>query len=113
MEPQPSDEIKLVHVYSTDGTIKAELVRAFLEANGIRAMVSQESAGIAYGFTIGRMGEARIFVYENQVSQAEELLAALDRGEFALSDEDYKPIESEEDEEQWADREDEQDPPVS
>ena len=97
MEIQPSEERKLVHIYSTDGTIKAELIRAFLETNGIRALVSQESAGIAYGFTVGRLGEARIFVYEEQVAQAEELLAALERGEFELRDEDYQPIAFEED----------------
>lgn len=74
------EEIKLVQVYSVNGVLEGEMVRMFLEANGVKAEVFQESAGIVYGLTVGPLGEARIYVPVDQKELAEQLLRDMEAG---------------------------------
>jgi hypothetical protein len=78
------EDIKLVHVYTVSGQLQGQMIRIFLESKGISAFVEEESAGTAYGMGIGPLAEAKIMVPEEQVGQAREILAALDRGEYEL-----------------------------
>lgn len=74
----------LVAVYSVEGgEAVAGPIRDFLEAQGIPAMLSQESAGAIYGFTVGNLGMAMILVDPENEAKARELLAQMERGEYS------------------------------
>lgn len=73
----------LVTVYSASGQLAAESIRLFLNAQGIAAELSQESAGQAIGLTVGRLGEVKILVPEDQVTKARRLIRAMEAGEFS------------------------------
>jgi hypothetical protein len=75
-----------VVVYRANGKLMAESIRLFLESNGIKAISMQESAGTAYGFTIGPMGEVPVLVPEEQAQAATDLLEAMEKGEFIIPD---------------------------
>ncbi len=62
--------------------LEAESFRAFLESMGIEAFVSQESVGMTYGLTVGPLGEARIYVPDDQVDQAISALKEMEKGEL-------------------------------
>lgn len=82
----PMDK-KLVNLSAVPGLLNAELIKIFLESKGIECLVSQESAGKTLGLTVDGLGSAKIYVREDQEKEAEELLAALERGEYELPDE--------------------------
>ncbi len=73
---------KYVQVYTANGMLEAETIRAFLESMGIEAFVSQESVGMTYGLTVGPLGEARIYVPDDQVDQAISALKEMEKGEL-------------------------------
>ncbi|NMC77934.1 MAG: DUF2007 domain-containing protein [Chloroflexi bacterium] len=73
---------KYVQVYTANGMLEAETIRAFLESMGIEAFVSQESVGMTYGLTVGPLGEARIYVPDDQVDQAIAALTEMEKGEL-------------------------------
>ncbi len=86
MESNKSER-KLVKVSTVPGLLSADMIRIFLESRGIQCLVSQESAGRTLGLTIDGLGTARVYVPEDQAKEAEELLEALERGEFTLPEE--------------------------
>ncbi len=79
-------DTRLVRISTVPGLLSADMMRIFLESKGIQCLVSQESAGRTLGLTIDGLGTARVYVPEDQVKKAEELLAGLERGDFALPD---------------------------
>lgn len=62
-------------------SLQAELIKSYLEALGLQVMLVQEAAGKAYGFTIGKMGEAQVLVSAHQFGEAQEALAAFLKGD--------------------------------
>lgn len=80
------NEIKYKVVYYANGLLEAETIKLFLTSQGIEAIASQESAGIAIGLTIGPLGEARVSVPETQEAVALSLLKEMEDGKF-ISDE--------------------------
>jgi len=80
-------ESNYVEIYQANGLLEAETIRIFLESNGIKVFVSQESAGITLGLTVGPLGIARIYVPEENLEQAKRLISAMERGD--LSDLEY------------------------
>jgi hypothetical protein len=94
---------KRVVVYTAHGTLQAETVRLFLESAGVPAFVSQESAGVTFGLTVGRLGEARVLVAEEDQQKAIDLLDAMEEGEFILPGDDEDPGYDEEaiEDEDW------------
>ncbi len=71
-----------VVVYTAAGPGLADIIRGTLEAAGIPVNTSREGAGAAYGFTVGPLGMVDILVPEEDVDDAEELLAAMQRGDL-------------------------------
>ncbi|MFQ5943014.1 MAG: DUF2007 domain-containing protein [Anaerolineales bacterium] len=65
---------ELVSIETADGQIEAEIIKGLLNANGIEAWLSQESAGTALGLTVGPMGEVEIMVRADQEDEARALL---------------------------------------
>ncbi|MCC6148470.1 MAG: DUF2007 domain-containing protein [Anaerolineaceae bacterium] len=76
------NELNFKVVYHANGYLDAETIKLFLEAQGVEAVVYQESAGITYGLTIGPLGDARILVPETQEAEALKLLAEMEKGKF-------------------------------
>jgi len=77
-----------VLAYSATGHILAESIVGLLKSFGISAFTSQESAGIAYGLTVGSLGEAKIYVLKTQLQDAQRLLEQMDRGELQVPSSD-------------------------
>lgn len=89
----------LVVVYTTAGQVEANIIKGLLEAAGIPAVISQEGAGAAFGFTVGAMGMVDILVAEKDAAEAEAIIAAMERGELAQdipNPSDQIPSETEE-----------------
>lgn len=79
--------MKLIQVYSTEGQLEAEMIKGFLEAQGLNVTLSQESIGRTLGLSAGRLGQVKVLVPESQVTSAVDLLEAMERGDF--EDEDF------------------------
>lgn len=74
--------MNLIKVYSTKGQLEAEMIKGFLEAQGLDVVLSQESIGRTYGLTAGSLGQVKILVPENQAEEAATILNAMERGEY-------------------------------
>jgi hypothetical protein len=75
-----------VQIYTAYGQLDAAMMIDFLQANGIEATSMQESVGRTYGLTIGTLGEAIIYVPEDQKIAAEELINQMEQGKMELPD---------------------------
>jgi hypothetical protein len=73
---------RLVVVYTTTGSGPANIIKGVLASAGIPAELSQEGAGAAYGLTVGTLGLVDVLVPEDRAAEAEQLLAAMDRGDL-------------------------------
>jgi hypothetical protein len=78
--------MNLIQVYATEGQLEAEMIKGFLEAQGMDVVLSQESIGRTYGLTAGRLGQVKILVPESQVEEATSILEAMERGDYEDSD---------------------------
>lgn len=72
-----------VTVYSANGRLDAEMIKAFLEAQGIGVYIDQDTLGLIYSFTVGDLGSVGIQVPPEEAEKARSLLAAMDEGDFA------------------------------
>ena len=61
-------------VYITYNFLEAQIVAGRLESEGIQALVYQEPGANAIGIRIGRMGEVKVLVRENDYDMAETIL---------------------------------------
>jgi hypothetical protein len=77
-----------VTVYVANGQLDAEMIRGFLEASGIPAMVSQESVGTILGLASGPLGEVNILVPVENKEEALELLRSMENGDLIDDQED-------------------------
>ena len=75
-------------VYTASGEVDAQQVRAFLEANEIPCSFRGESLRKTHGFTVDGLGLVEIHVPDAHVERARELLAAADKGDFILDEND-------------------------
>lgn len=73
---------KWVVVHSTAGQPQATIITSLLEAEGIPTQITQEGAGVAFGFTVGTLGIADILVPEAYEAQARSVLAAMQHGDL-------------------------------
>lgn len=78
--------MNLIQVYSTEGQFEAAMVKAFLESQGLKVVLSQESIGQTLGLSAGRLGQVKVLVPESQVKEATDLLVGMDRGDFENDD---------------------------
>ncbi len=74
--------MKLIKVYTAAGDLDAEMVKGFLEAQGLDVTLSQESVARTLGLTAGKLGEVKVMVPESQVAEAQDFLAAMQAGEY-------------------------------
>jgi hypothetical protein len=85
--------MKLISVYSTAGKLEAEIIKGFLEAQGLQVILNQESVGQTIGLSAGRLGKVDVLVPDTQVAEAKDLIKAIANGDY----EDYPNYDSEED----------------
>ncbi len=96
-----------VTVYVANGQLDAEMIRGFLEAYGIPAMISQESVGKVYGLASGPLGEVNILVPAENKDEALDLLRSMENGDLIddQGDKDSSTGEGGQDDEAPADEE--------
>lgn len=68
----PTDE--WVVVYTSSGSSLSEVICQLLNSFGIETKLSQESAGKAYGLTIGSLGQAFVLVRQSQAEYSKLIL---------------------------------------
>ncbi len=81
-----------VPVYTAYGQLAGEMIKLLLESMEIPAILSQESAGAVYGLTVGPLGEVKVLVPGSRVSEAQEILQAMEEGKL----ETHFPLDEEE-----------------
>lgn len=74
--------MKLINVYTAAGKLDAEMIKGFLQAQGLDVSLSQESVARTLGLTAGKLGEVYVLVPESQLAEAQNLLDAMQAGEF-------------------------------
>ncbi len=67
-------------VYIANGMLEAESVKILLESFNIPAYTNQESAGTAYGFGVGPMGEVEIIVPSQYIDDAKKIIQEMIAG---------------------------------
>jgi hypothetical protein len=74
--------MNLINIYSAAGKLEAEILKGFLEAQGLMVVLSQESLGRTMGLSVGGLGKVHVLVPDSQVEEAKLLLAAIANGEY-------------------------------
>lgn len=77
-EMKDSSSKNLVVAYVTAGEMRAQIVKAMLESEGIHVILKYESAGLVYGLTVDGLGEVKLLVPESCAEKAAELVDGLD-----------------------------------
>ena len=72
----------LIKVYTAAGELDAEMVKGFLEAQGIKVLLVQESIGRTYGLTVGMLGEVQLLVPNDQAEEARNIIEEMEDGNF-------------------------------
>ena len=80
----PEEEWVLVD--KVQGQLQAEILKGFLEAQGIMVWLNQEGAAHAYAVAVGTLGMVEILVPTSEAERAHELLEAYYRGDFENMD---------------------------
>jgi hypothetical protein len=64
----------MVEVYTSQGHMRANAAKLKLEAAGIPAILSYESAGRIFGLTVDGIGQVRVLVPQEREAEALEIL---------------------------------------
>jgi hypothetical protein len=86
-DPDPGSDVDLVTIARFSNPLEANVLRNCLESHGIFAFVWGEHLGTAHLFLSVASGGMRVQVRADQVEQAKEVIAALERGEFSIDEE--------------------------
>ena len=79
-------DTQLECVFVANGEMRAQQVRAFLEASGISAVERGETLRNTHGLTVDGLGAVEILVAESDAGRARSLLDAAEAGTFRLAD---------------------------
>jgi len=84
------DEIKWEKATEVNGRLEAEMLKSFLEAEGVPVELFQEGAGQSvYAMNVGALGVVEVFVPKEKLQDARELIEAFQNPENEVqSDED-------------------------
>ncbi len=74
MEFRPPDEGKLKELISVQGEMEARIIYGILESEGIRVLIKSNMASGALPFTVDGMGNVKLFVLEDDLAAAEEII---------------------------------------
>jgi putative signal transducing protein len=93
------DEIQWAQATEVYGRMQAEMLKSFLEAEGVPVELFQEGAGMsAFPTSVGALALVEVFVPKDKLAEAQELIAAFQRPENEVID-DESALESPGDEE--------------
>lgn len=81
----------LLKVAAYENAIQAHLARGRLEAEGVPAFVCHEHHVWAYWLYSILLGGVKVYVHVKDAERAREVIAAHDRGEYALPEEEPAP----------------------
>lgn len=88
MEGGGKMDTEMVTIYTAQGEFDETQVRSFLEAHGIPTTSWGEALRKTHAFVLNGLGEVHIQVPAEYAEQARDLLAAAERGELGLNDND-------------------------
>ena len=71
-------ETRIVVIATVFGRMEADILKSYLEANGIRCEISQEAAASVYSANVGVLGKADLLVPADQADAARELMEAFE-----------------------------------
>lgn len=71
-----------VTIDEVQGELQAELLRGFLESQGVPVKLNQEGAGRAFGLSVGHLGIVQILVPSGLELKARQILLEYDAGLF-------------------------------
>lgn len=71
-------------LYRAYGLLDAKSIQLLLQSFEIPSQVIQESAGIAYGFSVGKLGSANIYVQENRFDEAQQIIDLMESGKLEM-----------------------------
>ncbi len=76
------DELTWALLLETNGRLQADLLKSYLEAEGVEVELFQEAVGHhIYPVTIDGLGRVQLFVPKAELEQARVLLAAYEAGD--------------------------------
>ncbi len=93
-------------LYQAVGMLDAKSIQLLLESFQIKSRVIQESAGVVYGFNLGTLGSANIYVDETDFAEADKIITLMVNGELEIPDNSESEEFSINSEENDQDRED-------
>jgi len=73
----PNDASDLAEAARVNGPFEAELIKNFLESHGIISIVRGRTAPFVYPFTVDGMAEFKVFVQQQDLEKARDLIAAM------------------------------------
>jgi hypothetical protein len=71
------DDSDLAEAARVNGPFEADLIKNFLESHGIASIVRGRTAPFVYPFTVDGMAEFKIFVQNQDLEKARELITAM------------------------------------
>jgi Putative prokaryotic signal transducing protein len=74
-QPKADKDLKLRELTTVMGPVEAEVIKTFLESQGIPCILRGRMAQSIYPISVDGMGEIRIMVSEKDLALAAELLA--------------------------------------
>lgn len=77
---------EMVSVYNAQGRLDGEMIKAFLEASGIRVILTQEGAAAAFGLTVGAFANVEVLVDRVNEKVALTLINSMEDGDFSDAD---------------------------
>ncbi len=80
-EREISEKQEPTLVFITWQRTEAEMIKAILEKHGIHCMLSSDITHSVYPFTVDGLGEIRIYVPKEQVSEAQHIIDVFSGGE--------------------------------
>lgn len=73
--PKPARDRKLVELMRVMGPVEAEVIKNFLESQGIACILQGQMVQSVYPMNVDGMGELKVMVTEDDYPLAKELLA--------------------------------------
>lgn len=71
-------------LYRAYGLLDAKSIQLLLQSFEIPSQVIQESAGVAFGFSVGKLGSANIYVEENRLEEAQHIIDLMEAGDLEI-----------------------------
>ena len=68
------EDSDLVVLCTVEGELRANVMKAHLESEGIPALLEYESAGRVFGLTVNGLGEVRILVPKELMEEAKRII---------------------------------------